>query len=265
MSELSRDTVELIALSFMDDGMSYEQRQAMQRLVDSDAALRAKQEASEAECASWRTVLNNERDAARQRLEAMTEDRDRALCALSQVEDAQAYSRQQLAASEQRAKEAEAKWHRAATHDSSIDEAEVIHELKQRLAASEAECNQWRSGGITEELLRRQDGHIKLGKGCVIVIESEFDQLQATVTAQQEEIGRLREPLESMLNDGKSRANFIDYCDPAVKDLCEKRGYGAVMDSAARQWRKKDATGAFMVGPCIVTVDQALASGKERT
>jgi len=46
MSEaLTRDTVELIALSFHDDGMSYEQRQAMQRLVDSDDALRAQLQA----------------------------------------------------------------------------------------------------------------------------------------------------------------------------------------------------------------------------
>ena len=76
MSELSREQVELIALSFADDGMSYEQRQAMQRMIDTDAAHRDKLEASEAECASWRTVLNNEREAARKRLEAVTLERD---------------------------------------------------------------------------------------------------------------------------------------------------------------------------------------------
>jgi hypothetical protein len=38
--------------------------------------------------------------------------------------------------------------------------------------------------------------------------------------------------------------------DAEVKELCERIGYGAVMDSAARQWRKKDPVGAFTVGPC---------------
>ena len=42
MEPLTRDTVELIRLSFIDDGLSYEQRQALQRMVDSDAALRAR-------------------------------------------------------------------------------------------------------------------------------------------------------------------------------------------------------------------------------
>mgnify|MGYP001580645130 FL=1 len=53
---------------------------------------------------------------------------------------------------------------------------------RQQLTEAQRELEQWRSGGITEELLRKQDGHLKLGNGCVIVIESEFDQLQATVT-----------------------------------------------------------------------------------
>lgn len=30
----------------------------------------------------------------------------------------------------------------------------------------------WRTNGVTEELLRRHDGYIKVGKGCVVALES---------------------------------------------------------------------------------------------
>ena len=32
-----------------------------------------------------------------------------------------------------------------------------------------AELKMWREGGLTEEVLRRNDGYIKVGKGCAIV------------------------------------------------------------------------------------------------
>ena len=46
--------------------------------------------------------------------------------------------------------------------------------------------------------------------------------------------------------------------DPAVLALCEHYGYGAVMDSAARQWRRRDPMGAFTCGPCIGTLLKVL-------
>lgn len=39
--------------------------------------------------------------------------------------------------------------------------------------------------------------------------------------------------------------------DRAVADLCERHGYGAVMDAASRIWARKDGIGAFYVGGCI--------------
>jgi hypothetical protein len=36
---------------------------------------------------------------------------------------------------------------------------------------------------------------------------------------------------------------------PAVLALCQRHGFGAVMDSAARQWFKRDPNGAHVVGP----------------
>jgi len=47
--------------------------------------------------------------------------------------------------------------------------------LGQQLAAVTAERNAFIQGGVTEELLRKQDGHIKLGNGCCIVIEQEWN------------------------------------------------------------------------------------------
>lgn len=39
--------------------------------------------------------------------------------------------------------------------------------------------------------------------------------------------------------------------DELIKELCERYGYGAVMDSAMRQWIKKDQMGAFYIGGCL--------------
>ena len=50
--------------------------------------------------------------------------------------------------------------------------------------------------------------------------------------------------------------------DPAVKSLCEFIGYGAVMDSASRQWYLDGGNpniGAFCAGPCVGTVQPVLA------
>lgn len=45
--------------------------------------------------------------------------------------------------------------------------------------------------------------------------------------------------------------------DPFIKDICERLGYGAVIDSAARQWRKIDPIGAITSGPCVYVVKNA--------
>lgn len=39
--------------------------------------------------------------------------------------------------------------------------------------------------------------------------------------------------------------------DGAVLALCEQWGFGAVMSSAARQWKERDPVGALTVGPCV--------------
>lgn len=41
------------------------------------------------------------------------------------------------------------------------------------------ELYQWRTAGVTEELLRRHDGSIKVGRGCVLVREEDWVALTA--------------------------------------------------------------------------------------
>jgi len=40
------------------------------------------------------------------------------------------------------------------------------------IEALETELKAYREGGVTEEILRRNDGYIKVGKGCVIMAAS---------------------------------------------------------------------------------------------
>jgi hypothetical protein len=72
-----------------------------------------------------------------------------------------------------------------------------------------------------------------------------------------QERDRLKEALELCDPTGE-RLIIMANEDGEVRELCERVGYGAVMDSAARQWRKKDPIGACTVGPCVVTVQAAL-------
>jgi hypothetical protein len=52
------------------------------------------------------------------------------------------------------------------------------------------------------------------------------------------------------LMDGEgTRTTLSGPEDAAVLALCERYGFGAVMDSAARQWFKRDPNGAHVVGP----------------
>jgi len=50
----------------------------------------------------------------------------------------------------------------------------VSTEQLERIRALEEELAQWRTGGVTEELLRKQDGFIKVGRGCMLVREDEL-------------------------------------------------------------------------------------------
>lgn len=69
-------------------------------------------------------------------------------------------------------------------HDTLVAQDQKIAALTAQLATMTQErdtamsvSNAFLEGGVTEELLRRHDGHIKLAKGCCIVIEEEWSNL----------------------------------------------------------------------------------------
>lgn len=82
-----------------------------------------------------------------------------------------------------------AQFHTTATfllaHDA--EQRATIEAQAQRIAELEAEVHTWRRGGMTEELLRRQDGFLKVGKGCVLIREDDYAELKAALKRQQEE------------------------------------------------------------------------------
>lgn len=51
--------------------------------------------------------------------------------------------------------------------------------------------------------------------------------------------------------------------DVAVEALCERHGYGAVMDAAARLWAVKDSMGAFYIADNCLGVKDLAAADKE--
>ena len=74
----------------------------------------------------------------------------------------------------------------------------------------------------------------------------------------------LAEAVDLMDVEGE-RAKGIrdDRCDAEVLALCERVGFGAVMDAAARLWFLRDPEGSFVVGPTVHTARMAKAAAAE--
>ena len=70
--------------------------------------------------------------------------------------------------------------------------------LRARLTEMTEERDAVLHGGVTEEMLRRQDGTIRLAKGCCIVIESEWDETLRQLTEAQQEIVGLQAKHENL-------------------------------------------------------------------
>lgn len=66
---------------------------------------------------------------------------------------------------------------------------------------------------------------------------------------------------EKQRRDAFARRHINAPEDPHVAALCERYGYGAVMDAASRLWARKDSVGAFYIGGCIgIKPDAALTT-----
>jgi len=67
-----------------------------------------------------------------------------------------------------------------------------------------------------------------------------------------------RRELLQLCDQGRAGKIHDPLIDQSIFNLCESRGYGAVMDSAQRQWELKDPVGCFTIGPCLGSVLHAL-------
>lgn len=87
--------------------------------------------------------------------------------------------------------------------------------------------------------------------------DSDIALLEAKLSDAERERGRMMEALTLCDPEGHRQVIHSPQ-DAGVGELCERIGYGAVMDAAARLWRRKDPIGAFTCGPCVLTVRDAL-------
>jgi len=67
--------------------------------------------------------------------------------------------------------------------------------LEQRGNDLNAELQAWRDGGVTEEILHRKDGYIKVGRGCLIVSEHYLKEKDAEIAALKAKCDALRDQL----------------------------------------------------------------------
>ena len=65
-------------------------------------------------------------------------------------------------------------------------------EAQEERDALKAELQAWRDGGLTEEILRRNDGTIKVGSGCRFVYEQYIKDTEAEITALRAELDDLK-------------------------------------------------------------------------
>lgn len=81
-------------------------------------------------------------------------------------------------------------------------------------------------------------------------IDSRYTRLPDLETAFLELWARVQE-----LEEGRASAMLRRHMrapeDPQIEALCERFGYGAVMDAASRLWARGDSLGAFFIGGCI--------------
>lgn len=73
----------------------------------------------------------------------------------------------------------------------------------------------------------------------------------------------LAKQLAECLAIQQGRDDIVDPREPEVAKLCERIGYGAVMDCAARLWNRKAPGGAFALAACRSEVDAVLAAARK--
>lgn len=89
---------------------------------------------------------------------------------------------------------------------------------------------------------------------------AKHEALLAQLAAKTAECERLRGEIEYIVKMNESRRDLNAPEDRMIKDLCERIGYGAVMDSAARQWQRKDNWGAHTTAGAVGVLKIALST-----
>lgn len=89
----------------------------------------------------------------------------------------------------------------------------------------------------------------------LIVREADRDRLAAANAVLEAKVAGLREAVDEQTKARAQhwlRRTMTAPEDAEVEALCERCGYGAVMDAASRLWaRKPHGSGAFYIGGCI--------------
>ncbi len=78
----------------------------------------------------------------------------------------------------------------------------ITEEMRDYYEACSKELQAYRTGGITQEILRRKDGTLKLGKDCMIISQKTYDELIA-----------INVQLRSEIDDLEGRCKHRDIAD----------------------------------------------------
>lgn len=94
----------------------------------------------------------------------------------------------------------------------------ITEDVRDYYEACLKELKAYRTGGLTEEILRRKDGTLKLGKGCVVISQKTYDELIAINDQLRNEIDQLEAKegnhgtgsLSSLMKEELGRGPFSD-------------------------------------------------------
>lgn len=142
-----------------------------------------------------------------------------------------------------------------------IDGLALVRELRaERDAASAVAATAYGASLDWEQILKddalwqAQDDIAKSRVACMAA-EADRDRLAAANAALEAKVAGLREAVDEQTKARAQhwlRRTMTAPEDAEVEALCERCGYGAVMDAASRLWaRKPHGSGAFYIGGCI--------------
>lgn len=147
--------------------------------------------------------------------------------------------------------------------------------------ALKAELQPYRDAGITEELLRKGDGYVKVGCGCLIISATYLDELKAEIAAlktrydsMQRCLLKERDALQAKVEELKIRPNstgLVTVSPIVIADLRRQRdnwrvSWGAAQKEIAKLKAKVAALDAVEVGSTLCPLEDVQdALNKART